>query len=242
MLKEKIVFNEEASVGNRLNFLSEDKYVMAIGIASTSKDKTPISGDSILNIRLKDGKYLVALSDGMGSGEKANQSSNQALKMLENLLLSGFDKETSIDLINTSLMSKENEVFATLDIAIIDLYKGNIEFIKSGACPTYIKNKRRVQILKASSLPTGIVHETNLQVMDRDIESGDIMLLCSDGILDSNIEYKNKELWVRYLLEDIETNNTKKIADLVLTEAIDNNFGKAKDDMSVIVCKFMEGI
>ena len=139
-------------------------------------------------------------------------------------------------------MSKENEVFATLDIAIIDLYKGNIEFIKSGACPTYIKNKRRVQILKASSLPTGIVHETNLQVMDRDIESGDIMLLCSDGILDSNIEYKNKELWVRYLLEDIETNNTKKIADLVLTEAIDNNFGKAKDDMSVIVCKFMEGI
>ena len=242
VLKEKIVFNEEASVGNRLNFLSEDKYVMAIGIASTSKDKNPISGDSILNIRLKDGKYLVALSDGMGSGEKANQSSNQALKMLENLLLSGFDKESSIDLINTSLMSKENEVFATLDIAIIDLYKGNIEFIKSGACPTYIKNKRRVQILKASSLPTGIVHETNLQVMDRDIESGDIMLLCSDGILDSNIEYKNKELWVRYLLEDIETNNTKKIADLVLTEAIDNNFGKAKDDMSVIVCKFMEGI
>ena len=52
--------------------------------------------------------------------------------------------------------------------------------------------------------------------------------MCSDGILDSNIEYKNKELWVKYLLEDIETNNTKKIADLILNEAIDNNFGTAK--------------
>ena len=39
-------------------------------------------------------------------------------------------------------------------------------------------------------------------------------------------------------MEDLETTNTQKIADLVLEEAIDNNFGIAKDDMSVIVCKF----
>ena len=242
VLKEKIVLNEEASIGNRLNFLSDDKFAMAVGTAEATKSKSNISGDNILKIRLKDGKYLVALSDGMGSGEEANKSSSQALKMLENLLLSGFEKNTSIELINTALMNTENEVFATLDIAIIDLYKGNIEFIKSGACPSYIKNKNKVQILKASSLPTGIIHDTNLQVMDRDIENGDIMLICSDGILDSNIEYKNKELWIRYLLEDIETTNTRKIADLILNEAIDNNYGTAKDDMSVIVCKFLESI
>ena len=66
------------------------------------------------------------------------------------------------------------------------------------------------------------------------------MLMCSDGILDSNVEYKNKELWIKYLLEDIETNNTQKIADLILSEAIDNNYGIPKDDMSIIVCKFMK--
>ena len=239
ILEEKIVYNEEASLGNRLNFLSEDKFVMAIGMSETSKDKTDTSGDSMLNIRLKDGKYLVALSDGMGSGKDAKESSNQALKMLENLLLSGFDKNASIELINTSLINKNEEVFATLDIAIIDLYNGTIEFIKSGACPTYIKNDKKVQILKANSLPAGIINHNNLQIMDRDIENGDIMLICSDGILDSNIEYRNKELWVRYMLEDIETTNTKKIADLILNEAIDNNFGMPKDDMSVIVCKFL---
>ena len=36
------------------------------------------------------------------------------------------------------------------------------------------------------------------------------MVLCSDGVLDSNVEYKNKELWIKYLLEDIETTNTRK--------------------------------
>ena len=195
-------------------------------------------GDAILNIRLKDGKYLVAISDGMGSGEEASKSSTKALRMLENLLVSGFDKNLSLDLINTSLMNQNAEIFSTLDIAIIDLYMGNIEFIKSGACPTYIKNKKKVQIIKSNSLPTGMVAEGQIQSFDKDIEADDILLMCSDGILDANIEYKNKELWLKYTLEDIETTNTKKIADLILNEAIDNNYGTIKDDMSIIICKF----
>lgn len=98
---------------------------MAIGTGEATKNGSEISGDSILNIRLKDGKYLVAISDGMGTGTKAKKSSSQSLRMLENLLLSGFDKNISLDLINTALMNQETESFATLDIAIIDLYAGN---------------------------------------------------------------------------------------------------------------------
>ena len=242
-LEEKIVLNDETSVGTKYIFLSDDKYEMAIGNSMATKSKSEVSGDSTLSIRLKDGKYLVAISDGMGTGNQAKKSSTQALKMLENLLLSGFDKKTSLDLINSALINssaveQNNEIFATLDIAIIDLYKGNIEFIKSGACPTYIKNNKRVQIIKASSLPTGIVEKGNIQTFDYDINSGDILLMCTDGVLDANIEYKNKDLWLKYLLEDIETTNTGKIADLILNEAIDNNFGVIKDDMSIVVCKF----
>ena len=240
VLKENIVLNDEVSVGKKLSFISGDKYVMAIGSGETIKSKSQVSGDSILNIRLKDGKYLVAISDGMGSGQEAKKSSTQALRMLENLLLSGFDKNTSLELINTSLINQNSEVFSTLDIAIIDLYKGTIEFIKSGACPTYIKNKKKVQIIKSNTLPAGIIDVNDVQTFDKDISTGDIMLMCSDGILDSNVEYKNKELWIKYLLEDIETNNTQKIADLILSEAIDNNYGIPKDDMSIIVCKFMK--
>ena len=176
----------------------------------------------------------------MGSGKEAKESSTKAIRLLENLLLSGFDKNVSIDLINTALINQNTEIFATLDIAIIDLYMGTIEFIKSGACPTYIKNNKKVQIIKSNSLPAGIVNESDVETFDKDIEAGDIMLMCTDGILDSNIEYKNKELWIKYMLEDIETNNTQKIADIILNEAIDNNYGLPKDDMSIVVCKFME--
>ena len=240
VLKEKMVLNEENSTQTNLIYMSDDKYVMAFATADSSKNQSEVSGDNFINVRLKDGKYMIALSDGMGTGRKASESSMQALTMLQNLLSSGFDKNTSIELITSSLMSKNEEIFATLDIAILDLYKGTMECIKSGACPTYIKKNKRVQIIKSNSLPAGMINQDNMQIFDTDIQNEQIMLMCTDGVLDSNIEYKNKELWIKYLLEDIETKNTKKIADIILNEAIDNNFGKTKDDMSVIVCKFMQ--
>ena len=242
-LNEKLMRNEAKTKklnkqGKRVfSYISADKYIIQIGQATKIKDGSPVSGDSLLQIRLNDGKYLVALSDGMGTGPEARKSSQIAIKMLERLLMSGFDKDTSIDLINTTIMNANEEIFATLDIAIIDLYNGKIEFIKNGACPTYIKNKKKVQIVKSLSLPAGILKDINLTTYDKDIDNQDILVMCSDGILDSNVEYKNKELWVKYMLEDIETTNSQKIADLILNEAIDNNYGIAKDDMSIIVCK-----
>lgn len=238
---EKIVLNNEASKGKELVFVSDDKYIMALAEVIEAKFGEDISGDNILKARLKDGKYVVALSDGMGSGVEANKSSKATLGMLEKMVLSGFNKKSSIDLITASLINRDDEKFATLDIAIIDLYLGKIEFIKSGTCPTYIKNRNKVQLIKSTSLPLGIVNRenSNIEVFEKDILEGEIMMMCTDGILEANIEYKNKELWVKYLLEDIETTNTKKIADLIKAEAIDNNYGKAKDDMSIVVCKFV---
>lgn len=64
-----------------------------------------------------------------------------------------------------------------------------------------------------------------------------ILVMCSDGVIDSNTEYINKELWVKYLLEDISVDDAQQIANMVLNEAIDNEFGMKKDDMTVIVAK-----
>ena len=71
--------------------------------------------------------------------------------MLQRLLSSGFDKDTSIELINGALsINTEEDTFATLDIAIVDLYAGNIEFIKNGACPTYIKERKETRNNKSN--------------------------------------------------------------------------------------------
>ena len=243
-LNEKVKQTQSLIIENekceKYIFTSDDKFLIEIGQAGNVKDDMPVSGDSVLKTKLKDGKYLLAISDGMGSGADARRSSQIVIKMLQRLLNSGFKKETSIDLINSNLLNVGEDVFATLDIAIIDLYKGNIEFIKSGCSPTYIKNKKRIQMIKSLSLPTGAIKNATQEIFDKDIENGDIIVMCSDGIIDSNIEYKNKELWLKYLLEDMENNNPQKIADIILNEAIDNNYGKIKDDMSIITFKLTQ--
>lgn len=236
---------QKQECGLRLNkencmytYISKDKYGLQVGIAKSTKKGSPVSGDTSIQTKLDDGKYLLALSDGMESGPEARKSSKIAIKMLERLLTSGFEKDTSIKLINSTLSANtEEDMYATLDIQILDLYSGNIEFIKNGACPTYIKRDNEVQILKSESLPTGILEDIDLEVYDKDLEDGDIIVMCSDGILDSNTEYLNKELWVKYLLEDIQTDDVQKIADIIVNEARDNDYGSEKDDMTVIVAK-----
>lgn len=221
-------------------FTTQDKYKLQIGVATATKKNSVVSGDSMVQMKLEDGKYLLALSDGMGSGEEAKKSSNLAIVMLQKLLSSGFEKETSIKLINSILsINTAEEMYATLDIGIVDLFEGTLEFIKNGACPTFIKNKNTVETLRSIALPAGIISDMDLAVYEKDLKSGDIIVMCSDGILESNKDYTNKELWVQYLLEEIQTDDAQKIADIVLSEAIDNDFGVGKDDMTVIVAKIM---
>lgn len=241
--QDLVLQNQEC--GLRLNrdtckftYMSGDKYNIQIGTAKSTKSGSPVSGDSSLQIKLQDGKYLLALSDGMGSGPEAMKSSKIAVKMLERLLSAGFEKEVSLKLINSTLSANtEEDMYATLDIEILDLFNGNMEFIKNGACPTYVKRGRTVQLLKSMTLPTGILNDVDLVVYDYDLNDGDILVMCTDGVIDSNKEYVNKQLWLKYLLEDIEVNDAQKIADIIIAEAIDNDYGKQKDDMSVIVAK-----
>ena len=241
---EKFMLQDQ-KCGIRLNknicsylFTSDDRYIIQTGIAKTKKDDSIVSGDNISQIRLGDGKYMLAISDGMGSGADARRNSKIAISMLERLFSTGFDKETSINLINSAIMNANKEdMYATLDIEILDLYAGKMQILKNGACPTYIKKNKNVNIIKSTSLPTGIISDISVDTYDTDLTDGDIVVICSDGIIESNKEYANKELWVKYLLEEIQTDSPERIADIILHEAIDNDFGKAKDDMTVIAFK-----
>ena len=143
-----------------------------------------------------------------------------------------------MELINSSMyINSEEDTYATLDVAILDLHSGNMEFMKNGACPTFIKNKNEVKVVKSISLPAGILDKIDLVVYDKDLSDGDIIVMCTDGILESNAEYENKEVWIKNLLEQIETDNVQKIANIILQESKDNNVGIPKDDMTVIVTK-----
>ena len=68
-----------------------------------------------------------------------------------------------------------------------------------------------------------------------------IMLMNSDGeiLIDTKEINHNLEDFekVKEDIKEINTNNVKKMADIIINEAIDNGYGVLKDDMTVIVAK-----
>ncbi|MBO5398311.1 MAG: SpoIIE family protein phosphatase [Clostridia bacterium] len=220
-------------------YSTEDKFVMQVGSSKISKEDSEASGDCNLQMRLDDGKYILAISDGMGTGAKARENSKLVITRLKKLLQGGFEKEQSINLINSalSLKTKEDE-FATLDMCVLDLYDGNLSFVKNGACNTYIKNKKNISIIKSEEMPIGTGLEVNLKEKILPVSDGDIIVICSDGLVDSKEDLKKD--WVEEFLKNISTNNVQKISDMILAEAIDNNYGVAADDITVIVAKILK--
>jgi stage II sporulation protein E len=230
--------NTEKSIYTQ-TYSSEDKYIMQVGTSKISEENSKMSGDCNLQMRINDGKYLLAISDGMGTGKIAREKSKLAIQTLKELLENGFENAQSVSLINSMLNQKnETDTFTSMDITILDLFNGTAKIMKNGACNTYIKNKRNIQVIKSSENPIGILGKVELNETEVQISDGSIVIMCSDGVLESKEKY-NKD-WIEEFLKNISTNNAQKIADMVLAEAIDNSYGIANDDMTVIVAKIIK--
>ena len=220
-------------------YMSEDKFVLKVGSSKVTKEGSTVSGDCNLQMRLQDGKYLLAISDGMGSGREARKSSKIAIQMLEEMLTNGFDNDEVINFINDKVnFNTASDMYSTLDFAILDLYKGDVKFEKSGACNTYIKNKKSIRIVKSQTAPVGTLEQTELEVQTMEVTDGDIIIMCSDGLLE--MQDHGKDNWIEDYIKNISTTNVQKVADLIVAEAIDNNFGVARDDITVIIAKVVK--
>ena len=243
ILGTKLTFEVDITKSEKQEYIqrysSQDKFDLKVGSTKISKENSEASGDCNLQMKLNDGKYLLAISDGRGSGRNARNTSRTLIKMLKNLLLAGFEKEESINLINSSLfLNKDEEMFTTLDISVLDLYEGNMVSIKNAGCNTYIKNKNTVTKIESNTLPIGIVEGVQQNSITTKLNDGDIILMCSDGLLESKNEI-NKD-WIEEFLKNVNTNNVQKLSDLMVAEAVDNSYGIVKDDITVIVGKIVK--
>lgn len=214
-----------------LRFEQAKKYSTVIGAASAIKSE--VSGDSYSYTELKDGRYLLALCDGMGSGEKANRESTAAISLIENFYQAGFNEDVIFDTINKLLILKGNdEVFSTADICLIDLRSGEADFTKIGAECSYIFSQNRIVTITPGSLPIGIVEEAAPVSTSRGLSPGDMIIMLSDGISGA---IKDADAW----LSDIPKEDPQETADKIMEKALGGK--EPGDDMTVMACLITEG-
>ncbi len=229
---------------NPKEFVAKFKESYKYGLVARAANKAKInsiSGDQYSMMEIANGQYLLALSDGMGSGLSACNESTATIELLEEFIGSGFDKGIAIRMINSVLILKAGEEsFSTMDMAIVDMDSGIGEFIKIGAATTFIKKKNHVEAIGSSSFPVGILNKVDLEVQKRQLRDGDMIIMVSDGILDIEKNRFNQEDTFISLIEEVDTNNPQFMADSLLEKAQSLICGEIDDDMTIIVARVWE--
>ena len=233
----KLILNISKTEKSKIKIVSTPKYNVKSEIISYTKTGESISGDSYLQLELQDLRQLSVISDGVGSGESAARSSSTVINMLERLLSGGFDEDKAIEIINSVIKLKgEDDLFATLDAAIINEKDAQCYFIKLGAAPTYLIEKGKVITITSTNIPVGLIDSSDYVPICKKLDYGDFVIQLSDGVIPDTIDPNNN--YIKNFLSTCDVTKSAKVIAQELKEVINiNNDGVYDDDITVIVNK-----
>jgi len=207
-------------------------YTLEIGIAQNSIDGKEVCGDYYTCSEISENHQMIIISDGMGSGSPAFQESKTTVSLLDKMIRAGFPRELVAKTLNSMLqLSNPEEVFATVDMTLLDLTRGEVEWIKAGGAPSYCKRGAEVKKIGSGSLPLGILSELDLEFYYEKLFPHDILVMVSDGVLASAGD------WIPSFLSQYEHKHPQIIADRLLEEAERRN--GEPDDKTVVACRLL---
>lgn len=220
-------------------FLEDTPFYAVTGVARTAKEGEEISGDTFSCLSLPNGELLLALSDGMGSGAAAMEESQTVIELLEQMTEAGFSKLSAMKLINTLYMPEEEDAhYATADVVVLDLYRGECQFIKNGAAATWIRHENGMERIEGQALPVGVAQEAEPYLEKIKLSPGDYVIMMTDGVEDafSGRTWEMEQM----LLEEHRVVNPQELAEYIMEKTIERCGGSVRDDMSIIVAGIWE--
>ncbi len=214
---------------------SAPKYDIIFGVARACKDNGDSCGDNYSLLRLGGNRFLLAICDGMGSGEVAGDMSQKAMELIENFYRAQFDSEIILSSVNRLLSLRATDTFSTIDVCLIDMATSLVDFVKLGACESYIKHSDTITKIESGALPVGVLDKVSPKITKTSLTFGDMVVLVSDGIVDSMGENELQS----FILTDGSL-SPQELADNILNKAKSMCLGIPCDDMTVVVGKIFK--
>ncbi|MDD3569655.1 MAG: SpoIIE family protein phosphatase [Lachnospiraceae bacterium] len=216
-----------------VTFKEERGFGFQKAVAVAVKDGSVETGDSYFADELKGKHAIMAVCDGMGSGEEAAKESRRGIKIIRSFLTAGFDIEMAVKVLNTALATgKSDDMYTTLDICSIDLYTGKGEVIKNGGATVFIAGNGKVKSIRSSSLPVGIMEDAKGEKTTFSLKEGDTVIMVTDGVTDAlGVDNEGK------IVEEAVAacgGSVDKLVQKIIEAAKMRSGGAVKDDMTVV--------
>ena len=210
---------------------SDKSFRAECAVASVAGDRESISGDTAVSFESANGYFYALISDGMGSGSEAKETSGFVADFMSRALEFNTEGQTILKILNHAIKHRHRECSATLDMFSVDLYRGDAQFIKSGAAPSYVKRGSSIFRIKSKTAPIGLMRSVDAEKIRVDLGGDDYVIMLSDGIAQSAEETP----WLLELLAKPPKKNLQEYADHILATALKNL--PKNDDMTVMVTK-----
>ena len=209
----------------------------AFGVASVKKAGENASGDTHSVLKIDEKTFMVALSDGMGSGEYAKRVSECTISLLESFYRAKMPSPLVLSAVNTLLSFSKEETFACVDIAIVDLMDGRVDIVKIGSPVGFILSGNTIKVLDSGTLPLGILDSLHPETCSYTLQENDVLLFLSDGI--TGAFGSTADLYD--VLKGVPISNPQQLADMLLKSALERYGGEAKDDMTALAVRLFKG-
>ena len=218
-----------------IHFVEDVSYQIIYDVARLTKEDEKVSGDNYICRREEEGRFVMCLCDGMGSGMEACRESELVVELLEEFLDSGLSQETAARMVNSALVLKgQNGEFSTVDLCAVDLYTGICSFLKAGACATFIRRDHWVEAISSESLAAGLVQQLDFEKASRKLYHGDYLIMMTDGVLDA-LPAGREEETMKEIIMDIPEEAPRDMGRGILERALGYSDYRARDDMTVLV-------
>lgn len=79
-------------------FTPEEKFYVISGIRTAAYKDEEKNGDCFSIGKIREGRYVAMISDGMGTGNEANKESKKMIEVMEDMLGAGIEEEVCIQL------------------------------------------------------------------------------------------------------------------------------------------------
>lgn len=210
---------------------SEKSFAAECAVASVAGEREEICGDTASAFESADGYFYSLISDGMGTGSEAKKTSAFVVDFMSRALEFNHEGHTVLRILNHTLRGGSRECSATVDLFTVDLYRGEAEFLKSGAAASYVKRGSSIFRLKSKTAPLGLMKSVDAERIKVELEGDDYVIMLSDGIAQSAEDTP----WLLDLLSKPPKRNLKEYADSILSAALKNL--PRDDDMTVLVTR-----
>ncbi len=210
----------------------------AFGLALKTKEGSLTSGDTHSLTKIDEGKFLIALSDGMGSGKRAENTSSTAISLIESFYKAGLDSNLILSMVNKVLALNTDDNFSAMDILTVNLFDLSADFIKIGAPYSFILSDDSIKIIEGSSLPLGILDDLTPTGCSCKLMEGSTVIMVTDGVSDA---FGSSTDLIDFL-RTLDNKNPQEIADNILNKALNFENDRANDDMSVLAVRIFKKV